>query len=61
MKAEELYRIETKNNQVVRKELVLKDKGRIRDVINGPDGYLYLLLNERGPNTGKVARIVLQK
>lgn len=58
MSAEELYRIETKNNQVVSKELILKDKGRIRDVINGPDGYLYLLLNERGPNTGKVARLV---
>lgn len=58
MSAEELYRIETKGNEVINRELVLKGEGRIRDVINGPDGYIYLLLNDRGSKVGKVARLV---
>lgn len=61
MSAEELYRIETKDNTMVSRELVLKGEGRIRDVVDGPDGYLYLLLNDRGTNTGKISRLVPAK
>ncbi len=39
-----LIRLELKGNEVVHEERLLKDKlGRIRDVRQGPDGYLYLL------------------
>jgi len=42
---QELWRLETDGGQVVHRELVLKNQGRIRDVRVGPDGYLYLILN----------------
>lgn len=61
MRAEELYRIKTDGKNVAEQELILKDAGRVRDVINGPDGYLYLLLNDRGTNSGKVVRLVSDK
>ena len=61
MSAEELYRIETKGKTVVNQELVLKGEGRIRDVVAGPDGHIYLLLNSKGSKSGKIARLVPAK
>lgn len=41
---ESLIRLELKGNEIVHEERLLKDKlGRIRDVRQGPDGYLYVL------------------
>jgi glucose/arabinose dehydrogenase len=45
--AEELRRIELKDNQVVKQEVLFKNLGRIRHVIGGPDGALYVLLQQR--------------
>lgn len=45
--AQELRRIELKGDKVVAQEVLFKDLGRIRHVITGPDGALYVLLPER--------------
>ncbi len=45
--AEELRRLEIRDQQVVTQEVLFKDLGRIRHVITGPDGALYVLLPTR--------------
>lgn len=43
----QLDRMEIRDNKIVSREVLIKDFGqRIRDVRNGPDGYLYLLTDE---------------
>lgn len=46
--SQELHRLVIEDSKVVKTELVLRAPGRIRDVVNGPYGYLYLVLN--GPD-----------
>ncbi len=59
--AQELRRLELKDGKVVTQEIIFKDLGRIRQVIGGPDGAIYVLLPERiarlipVPEAGKVA------
>jgi glucose/arabinose dehydrogenase len=45
--AQELRRLEVRDGQVVAQEVLFKNLGRIRHVIGGPDGALYVLLPER--------------
>lgn len=45
--AEQLLRIEIVGGKVVSQEVLFKDLGRIRHVITGPDGALYVLLPKR--------------
>lgn len=45
--AQELRRLEIQKGKVVREEVLFKDLGRIRHVIGGPDGALYVLLPDR--------------
>ena len=45
--AEELRRIEVKGDKVIDQEIIFKGLGRIRHVIGGPDGALYVLLPKR--------------
>lgn len=45
--AEELRRLELKDGQVVHQEILFKGLGRIRSVVTGPDGALYVLLPKR--------------
>ncbi len=45
--AEELHRLELVGGKVVGQEIVFKNLGRIRDVVTGPDGALYVLLPTR--------------
>lgn len=50
---QELLRLETKGRQIVSQEPLFKEFGRVRDVITGPDGLLYVLLqNPTGRSTG---------
>lgn len=50
---QELLRLETKGRQIVSQEPLFKEFGRVRDVITGPDGLLYVLLqNPTGGSTG---------
>ncbi|MEO7411887.1 MAG: PQQ-dependent sugar dehydrogenase [Opitutaceae bacterium] len=44
---QELRRLEIKDDEVLTQELLFKDLGRIRHVIGGPDGALYVLLPNR--------------
>ncbi|HVF63008.1 MAG TPA: PQQ-dependent sugar dehydrogenase [Casimicrobiaceae bacterium] len=49
-----LVRLEIANNEVRREERYLGDVGRVRDVVQGPDGLLYLLIDARD---GGVVRV----
>jgi glucose/arabinose dehydrogenase len=54
--AQELRRIEVRGGKVIAQETIFKDLGRIRHVIGGPDGALYVLLPEahRPPRARRV-------
>ena len=55
LKFRTLVRLELDGNTVIREERLLKDKlGRIRDVQVGPDGYIYLLSDQKN---GKLVRL----
>ncbi len=59
LKDEMLVRLELKGEKIVREERMLKGQiGRIRDVRVGPDGFVYLLTDER---EGVVARLEVVK
>ena len=63
-----LRRLEVDGEKVTKQEVIFNQFGRVRDVVQGPDGYLYLLLqtatgtgtpyNLTAPSPGMVARIV---
>lgn len=55
LKFEQLVRLKLDGNRVIGEERLLeRELGRIRDVRNGPDGYLYLLTDEEN---GKLIRL----
>jgi glucose/arabinose dehydrogenase len=54
---EEVRLLNIKEDRVIHQEVILKDMGRIRDVITGPDGAVYVVLNE----PGKVLRLSKEK
>jgi len=43
---EEIRRLVIIDNKVTEQELILKGVGRVRDLKTGPDGRLYVLLND---------------
>jgi glucose/arabinose dehydrogenase len=50
---QQLRRLEIKGRQIVHQEVVFNQLGRVRDVVQGPDGYLYVALqNPTGAGTG---------
>jgi glucose/arabinose dehydrogenase len=55
--SQELLRLEVKGHLVVHQEILIKGIGRVRDVVNGPDGYLYLVLNQ----PSRIVRLVPAK
>jgi len=48
LKFEYLERLVIKKNKVVKREKILDKIGRVRDVNQGPDGYLYLNVEGKG-------------
>jgi aldose sugar dehydrogenase len=44
--AQELRRLVLDGHSVTHQEILFKGIGRVRHVVNGPDGYLYLVLNQ---------------
>ena len=48
LKFEYLERLVIKNNKVIKREKVLDKIGRVRNVVEGPDGYLYLGVEGKG-------------
>jgi len=47
LRGERLIRVELDGRKVVGQEDLVKDYGRIRDVAEGPDGYLYFSTSNR--------------
>jgi glucose/arabinose dehydrogenase len=62
--AQEVRRLELKDGKVVTQEILFKNLGRVRHVITGPDGAIYVLLPERiarlAPTTGPMAASLKQ-
>jgi glucose/arabinose dehydrogenase/mono/diheme cytochrome c family protein len=60
MVGERLVRLEIKGRDIASQEILLQGYGRVRDVVQGPDGLLYLLLqNMNGdPKGGSIVRLV---
>jgi len=52
-----LARLRMENGKVVEEEQLFKGYTRIRDVRQGPDGYLYLVTDEGAPE-GRIVRVV---
>ena len=48
LKTEQLHRLEIEDGEIVRDTIILKGEGEVRDVASGPDGHLYLVLDEPG-------------
>jgi hypothetical protein len=58
-----LRRLELKGRQVTHQEVVFDSYGRVRDIVTGPDGLLYVALQLPGPRVsdstpGVVVRLV---
>lgn len=43
---EELRRLVVDGHSITHQEVLFKKIGRVRDIVNGPDGYLYVVLNK---------------
>lgn len=55
-----LRRLEISGTKVTKQEVIFNQYGRVRDVVQGPDGYLYLAINHAtgaGTNYGLVAPV----
>lgn len=50
---QEVRLLNVKDDRVLHEEIILKDHGRVREAVPGPDGAIYVVLNE----PGKVLRI----
>ena len=55
--AQELLRLEIKGDKVVHQEILFQGIGRVRDLVNGPDGELYVVFNQ----PDRIERIVPSK
>ena len=49
-----LQHLVMKGNKVLRREIILEKIGRVRDIRQGPDGYIYVVLE----NSGSIVRIL---
>jgi glucose/arabinose dehydrogenase len=64
LRGERLIRVVLDGRRVVSQEDLVKDYGRIRDVAEGPDGYLYFSTSNRdgrgkpAPDDDRILRIV---
>lgn len=56
--SEELHRLRIEKGKVTDDEIILKNQGRLRDVANGPDGYLYLSFESREKRTARIVRLM---
>jgi aldose sugar dehydrogenase len=63
MVGQKLIRMEIKGRQIVSQETVIADHGRVRDVKVGPDGFLYVLLQNMNGDAkgGSIIRLVPAK
>jgi glucose/arabinose dehydrogenase len=51
LKGQQLRRLEVRDGKVTRQEVLFAEFGRVRQIVQGPDGYLYVALqNPTGVN-----------
>ncbi len=50
----QLRRLKTEGDRVLEQEILFKDEGRVRDVVTGPDGLIYIAFN----SPGRIARLL---
>ncbi|RME68998.1 MAG: secretion protein HlyD [Verrucomicrobia bacterium] len=55
--SQELHRLVIEERKVLKDEIILKGQGRVRDVLSGPDGYIYIALNDRTSGRGALYRL----
>jgi glucose/arabinose dehydrogenase len=48
LKFEDVRLLDIEGSRVMHEEVILKDEGRVRDVVCGPDGAIYVVLNDPG-------------
>ncbi len=48
LKYEDVRLLHLENNRVIHEEIILQKAGRVRDVVCGPDGAIYVVLNDPG-------------
>jgi glucose/arabinose dehydrogenase len=58
MASQELHLLTIEDGKVTADDIIVKGRGRVRDVASGPDGYIYLLLTDGSPRVGRVVRMV---
>ncbi|MEM9102463.1 MAG: PQQ-dependent sugar dehydrogenase [Pseudomonadota bacterium] len=54
---QELRRLRLNKNKVVSDEVILKGLGRIRDVATGPEGDLYIAINQKSDNENRIVKL----
>ena len=54
---QQLHRLSLRNGAVAEDEVVLKGMGRIRDVQTGPDGGLYIAINNKSEKAHRILRL----
>ena len=52
---QQLRRLEISSEKVVKQEILFAEFGRVRDIVQGPDGYLYIALQSPTGRTGCAA------
>ena len=57
MAGEQIARLVTEDTSVVHEETLFHGNGRIRDLHQGPDGYIYVAIDDRGGETTAVVRL----
>ena len=48
LKYEEVRLLQIEGDKVVHQEVIVKNQGRVRDVSTGPEGAIYVVLNNPG-------------
>ena len=61
LKGSHIRRLVFKGNRVTEQEVLLKHYGRIRDVISGPDGFLYFITDAANGQLVRISPLIQQK
>lgn len=54
---QQIARLTTDGNEVLAEETLLLRQGRVRDIRQGPDGYIYVAFDDRGGEPSRVVRL----
>jgi glucose/arabinose dehydrogenase len=55
---QKFIRFEIEGSRIVREEELFTGLGRVRDIKTGPDGFLYVALEQIGSASGRLVRLV---